>query len=179
MARLLLVAVVTAIVLFAPATASAAYEDLLAPESVCANQTSASLSVDVQEAAMLCMVNHARTRSGVPALSRHALLMDSSDRKAQDIVRCAQFSHTACGLRFDQRIRDAGYTATASGENIAWGTGSYGTVRRTMTNWLNSTGHRTNLLNPTYRDQGIALIKTTFQGYTGAHVWVNHFGRGA
>ncbi len=124
---------------------------------------------------MLCMVNYSRTRSGLPALSRSALLMDSADRKAQDMVRCGQFSHTACGLSFDQRIRDVGYRFSSAGENIAWGSGSYGTVRRIMTNWLNSTGHRNNILSRNYRAQGIGLVKGTFQGYSNAQVWVNHF----
>ncbi len=124
---------------------------------------------------MLCMVNYARTRSGLTPLTRHALLMDSADRKAQDIVHCKQFSHTACGLAFDQRIRDAGYPAASAAENIAWGSGTYGAVRQIFTSWLNSTGHRNNLLAAGHRDQGIALIKTPFQGYTNAQIWVNHF----
>jgi uncharacterized protein YkwD len=175
MSRLLGLIIAVAVLLLGALadSASAAYEDLLAPETACANQSSTSLSVDAQETSMLCMVNYARTKTGARALTKNALLMDAADRKAQDMVRCNQFSHTACGLPFDQRIRDAGYLYAAAGENIAWGSGSYGTVRQTMTNWLNSTGHRTNLLSTSFRDQGIGLAKTTFQGYPGAQIWVN------
>jgi uncharacterized protein YkwD len=45
-----------------------------------------------------------------------------------------------------------------------------------MTSWLDSTGHKANLLSTTYRDQGLAVLKTTFNGYPGAQIWVDEFG---
>lgn len=108
-------------------------------------------------------------------LAKHALLMDAADRKARDIVTCQQFSHTACGLPFTQRITDAGYAYRAAGENIAWGTGSYGTVRSIVTGWLNSGGHKANILSSSYRDHGIALVTGTLNGRTGARIWVDQF----
>jgi uncharacterized protein YkwD len=125
---------------------------------------------------MLCMVNFARTASGVAALAKSALLMDAADRKARDILTCRQFSHTACGLSFTQRMTDAGYRYRAAAENIAYGTGTRGTVRSIFTGWLNSSGHKANLLSATYRDQGIALASGTLNGATNAKVWVNQFG---
>jgi uncharacterized protein YkwD len=159
------------------ASASAATTaELLAPATACPNQTDASLPAVTQQTAMACLVNYARTRSGLPALATNAKLTNAAVRKAADIVTCNQFSHTACGLPFDQRIRDAGYVYRAAGENIAWGSGSYATVRSTMTNWLNSAGHKANILSSTYRDQGIAVQKATFNGYPGAQIWVHEFG---
>ncbi len=125
---------------------------------------------------MTCMVNVARRQSGVAALATDARLTDAADRKAQDIVRCQSFSHTACGRDFAFHIRAVGYPMTLAGENIAWGSGSYGTVRSRMSGWLASDGHRANLLNPRFADQGIAVLRTTFQGYSGAQIWVNQFG---
>ena len=159
------------------ASASAgAYDHLLAPATTCPNQTDTSLAVDLQEAAMLCMVNFAREKSGLPRLATDPRLMDSADRKAQDIMRCRQFSHTACGSAFDFHVSAAGYRACATGENIAWGSGSLGTVRNRMSGWLESSGHRANILSTRYRDQGIALIRGTFSGYSGVAMWVSQFG---
>ncbi len=158
-------------------TASAGYEHLLASESACPGQSDAAVAVAEQEKAMLCMVNFARRQSGVAPLSADALLMDAADRKAQDILRCQAFSHTACGREFTYHIKAVGYPFRTAGENIAWGSGSYGTVRRIMTGWLNSTGHRTSLLSASFADQGIGLVKGTFSGYAGAQIWVNQFAK--
>jgi uncharacterized protein YkwD len=167
-----------AVLLGAPAASApaATTAELLAPTSACPNQSDTTLPVDVQETAMLCMVNFARTASGVPTLATSAQLMDAADRKARDILTCQQFSHTACGLSFTQRITDAGYRYRAAAENIAYGTGSRGTVRSILTGWLNSSGHKTNLLSSNYRDQGIALASGTLNGATNAKIWVNQFG---
>ena len=155
--------------------AAATTAELLAPTSACSNQNDRKLSVDLQEQAMRCMVDFARTTSGLAPLPANAMLMDSADRKARDIVSCQQFSHTACGLSFTQRITDAGYAFRAAGENIAWGTGSYGTVRSVMSGWLSSSGHKANLLSATYREQGIALTIGTLKGRSGTRIWVNQF----
>jgi len=175
----LLVALASALTLLTallPGAASAATTaDLLTPATACPNQSDAKLPAATQQTAMLCMVNYARSRSGLPALATDTRLMSAAARKAADIVGCNQFSHTACGLAFDQRIKDAGYAYRAAGENIAWGSGSYATMRSIMTSWLNSTGHRANILSSAYRDQGIAVLKATFSGYANAQIWVNEF----
>ncbi len=165
---------VAAVVLGAPAaTASAAAPNLLAPPSACPNQTDPSLPADVQETAMICMVNHARADAGVAPLSRHPKLLDAAARKALDIVTCGEFSHTACGLPFSQRITESGYAFRAVGENIAYGTGGAGSVRSIMAGWLDSAAHRANLLSPVHRDQGIAVLG----GPGTSRIWVNHFAR--
>jgi hypothetical protein len=44
------------------------------------------------------------------------------------------------------------------GENIAWGTGRYGTPRETMNSWLHSTGHRENILTADYKELGLGYL---------------------
>jgi uncharacterized protein YkwD len=175
MARVLFALTCTAVALlavFAGSASAATTAELLAPASVCHSQSDATLTAGTQQTAMLCMVNYARRQSGRAALTTSALLRDAAVRKARDIVLCNEFSHIACGLPFDRRIRDVGYAYRTATENIAWGTGSSATARSIMTDWLSSSGHRANILSASFRDQGIAVIKGTFQGYTGAQVWV-------
>jgi uncharacterized protein YkwD len=162
-------------VLPAPATAATTAQ-LLAPASACPNQADLGLPVEVQEAAMQCLVDFARSKSGAPALGANPKLADAADRKARDILACQDFSHTACGLPFTQRMTDAGYAFRAAAENLAYGTGSYGTVRSIMTGWLNSAGHKANLLSRTHRRQGIALAIGNLNGRADVRVWVNQFG---
>jgi uncharacterized protein YkwD len=172
-------ALVAALCVTGTASAAGSYDRLLAPTTKCRPQTDRAASVDAQEAAMKCLVNYARQSAGVaPLLSSNAKLMTSSDRKAQDILRCRQFSHTACGRPFTYHMKAVGYAAGCygAGENIAWGSGSYGRVRSIMSGWLNSTGHRANILNPRFREHGVALRTGTMSGYSGAAVWVSQFG---
>jgi uncharacterized protein YkwD len=159
--------------------AQASYDHLLAPTTTCANQTDRSQPAATQMGAMRCMANYARITAGVPgALAASGLFTMTADAKAGDLLRCGEFSHTACGRPVTYWMTRGGYTTGCYGvgENIAWGSGSRGTVREIMRSWLNSTGHRNNLLDPRFKEQGVALRTGTFQGYAGAAVWVHHFG---
>ena len=70
-----------------------------------------------------------------------------------------------------------GATSYQIGENIAWGTGSFGTPRQTMNGWLHSTGHRENILTAAYAELGIGYLPAqNFHGYTGATLWSQEFG---
>ena len=125
---------------------------------------------------MTCMVNVARTRSGVRPLTTDTRLTDAADRKAQDIVRCQTFSHTACGRDFAFHIRAVGYPMTTAGENIAWGSGDLGDARSVFKAWMHSSGHRANILAGDYSQLGVSLRVGTLDGTRGARVWVQHFG---
>ncbi|MBA3421681.1 MAG: hypothetical protein H0U12_07285 [Thermoleophilaceae bacterium] len=152
--RLTLIASLAAVVLaVGPATASAgSYDYLVAPMTHCGGtqQTNTSLSTGAQESVMLCLHNYARRRAGRAGLRGNSLLYSSSNVKTADMMRCRSFSHNACGRDALYHVKRLGYTRCNSwraGENIAWGSGSYGSVRAIMTRWVNSTGHRTNILN--------------------------------
>jgi uncharacterized protein YkwD len=56
------------------------------------------------------------------------------------------------------------------GENLAWGTGEYGTPRGIVNAWLASPAHRANLLRPGFRRIGLGELQTRFQGAAGARV---------
>ncbi len=181
--RLALVASLAAAVLaVGPATASAGtYDYMVAPMTQCGGQkqTNTGLPTAEQEAVMFCMHNYARSRARRAGIRGHALLQTSSDRKTADMIRCNQFSHTACGRDTFFHVRAVRYTACRSwsvGENIAWGSGSYGSPRAIMTRWVNSTPHRTNILNSKFIHLGVGLRKGTFQGRSNAQVWTTHFG---
>jgi len=151
---------------------------LLAPVSACPGQRDESAPVANQERAMACMHRYARKRAGRSRLRRLEVLGGSSGRKSGDIVRCDDFSHTACGREFTYWMELLGYGGRcwSAGENIAYGTGSYGTVRSIMRAWLNSPGHRDNILGRGYSDFGVGLRIGRLDGNPGAHVWTAHFG---
>jgi uncharacterized protein YkwD len=74
------------------------------------------------------------------------------------MVRRDFFAHG----NFVARILNARYTGRRSawslGENIAWGTGTYATPREIVKSWMNSSGHRHNILNGRFRDIGIGIV---------------------
>lgn len=128
---------------------------------------------------MTCMVNYARQRKGLKRYRSHRRLTWSATRKAQDIVRCG-FSHSACGRQFDHWIRRSNYlrrSGWATGENIAWGSGSLGSTRSIFVAWMRSRGHRAAILSSTFSDVGVGVVRGRFHGSPRARIWVLHFGR--
>lgn len=129
---------------------------------------------------MVCMVNYARTHAGLRTLRTDDDLFRSADHKGSDIVRCDSFSHMACGRDFAYWIEQVGYMGGgcwSAAENIAWGTGRLGTVRSIFRSWLESRGHRANILGRGYVDLGVALRVGTLDGHRAAHVWIQHFAK--
>lgn len=127
---------------------------------------------------MICMVNYARQKSGLKRYRKQRQLTWSAQRKSRDILRCG-FSHEACGRDFDFWIRKSGYLGAGgwrTGENIAWGSGSLGSVRSIFIAWMKSKGHREAILSSGFVDVGVGMAKGTFEGATDARIWVLHFG---
>jgi uncharacterized protein YkwD len=153
-------------------------ERLIAPASACPGSGNAGAAARVQEDAMLCMTNFARRHSGLRELAGAATLNRAARFKSGDIIRCDSFSHEACGRDFTFWMERVGYIPTPcwrAGENIAWGTGSYSTVRSIFASWMHSEGHRENILG-SYGQIGIGLRVGGLDGYRGAHVWTQEFG---
>lgn len=69
------------------------------------------------------------------------------------------FSHTGSdgSSPWDRAVR-AGYTFTLIGENLYMGSGTYNDPQAVVQTWLNSPGHRANMLNPDYVHIGVGYI---------------------
>jgi len=173
---LFVVAFVTA--LFVGSAQARRLSTLVAPPSVCPNQTDIGDSPAVQERAMHCMTNYARAHDGLGEFGNAVSLDRSAIRKNGDILRCDSFSHFACGRQFTYWMQRSGYLAARcwrAGENIAWGVGNLGTVRSIFVAWLHSPEHRANLLGR-FSQIGIALTVGNLGSHRDAHVWTQDFG---
>jgi uncharacterized protein YkwD len=156
------------------------YAALLAPTGTC-GPAADQLNLDAAAAdlAMQCLTNYARAQQGLPPLQLSATLNAAGQAKLKSDLSCGEFSHTPCGQPFDAVFATYihGATSYQIGENIAWGTGSFGSPRQTMNGWLHSTGHRENILTAAYAELGIGYLPgQTFQGSTGATLWSQEFG---
>ncbi|HEX5761980.1 MAG TPA: CAP domain-containing protein [Solirubrobacterales bacterium] len=127
---------------------------------------------------MRCLVNAARRRAGRAPVVASGKLGRAAGLKSRDILRCDDFDHEACGRDFTYWIERVGYLADAcgAGENIALGSGSFATARAIFRAWINSPGHRRNILG-SFDDLGVGLEIGRLNGRAGVHVWTQHFGR--
>ena len=125
---------------------------------------------------LLCLVNYARQKKHLRPLTLSAALNSASTAKARDIARCGVFEHGPCGKSADAGARAVGY-AGAWGENLFFGTGSYGVPSVAVLRWLQSPGHRANLFRPQWRTIGIARrARAKIGRVRNAVIWVNQFG---
>jgi uncharacterized protein YkwD len=130
----------------------------------CANTdvlpTAANLAL--VRAAVLCLHNQTRAAQGLPPLKENAKLDKAALGHSDDMVAEGYFDHTTPGgTNFVDRILAAGYVKRDSGwvlgENLAWGTGDLSTPDGVMTSWMNSPGHKANILKRAYREVGIGI----------------------
>jgi uncharacterized YkwD family protein len=110
------------------------------------------------------LVNVERQKNGLPPLSHRADLKAVSERKAMDLINSNYFSHTSpnYGSPFDM-MKQFGISYRSAGENIAKGQRS---PEEVMNSWMDSSGHRANILNSSYDAIGVGY-------YNGA--WVQMF----
>ncbi len=140
------------------------------------NAVPTAANLPVVRSATLCLVNNERAGFGLAPLIDNAQLATAAQGHADDMVARGYFSHTSAdGRTFDQRIRNAGYGGGGMAENIAWGDGSLGTPSRIVGAWMNSAGHRANILNGALQDSGVGVAPRTPGGGTGG-TYVHDFG---
>jgi len=134
-----------------------------ADECTGANLTPSASNIESVVAATLCLVNDERVRFGESALSEDPRLASAAVGHSRDMDAHDYFSHTSpSGQTLLMRIQASGFIPNANvgytlGENIAWGTLWLGTPRSIVKAWMESPGHRANILNGSYRYTGIGV----------------------
>lgn len=113
-------------------------------------------SVSAYESEVIRLVNEARAQNGLPALKANWELSRVARYKSQDMVDNRYFSHTSptYGTPF-QMIKSFGISFRTAGENIAYG---QRTPQAVVNAWMNSSGHRANILNASYTQIGVGYV---------------------
>jgi uncharacterized protein YkwD len=131
---------------------------------ICANTdvTPTPETVEVVRAAILCLHNQVRAEKGLPLLKDNVKLRKAAVGHSSTMVSQGYFDHTSPdGDTFVDRIIGAGYTKKNDGwtlgENLAWGTGDLSTAQGVMSAWMNSAGHKANILKKAYREVGVGI----------------------
>lgn len=107
------------------------------------------------------LINKQRTAAGLPALQIDNEVQNVARVKAKDMVNSGYFSHTSptYGSPFEM-LKSYGITYKTAGENIAGNSTNSGAVNA----WMNSSGHKANILNSSYNYTGLAVVSSPKYG---------------
>jgi uncharacterized protein YkwD len=119
-------------------------------------------NVDAVRAAILCLHNQIRAQNNLPLLKENLKLRKAAIGHSNEMVSEGFFDHTnPDGDSFVDRIVGSGYAKRNDGwtlgENLAWGTGDLSTAAGIMNAWMNSAGHKANILKKSYKEVGIGI----------------------
>lgn len=115
------------------------------------------------------LTNLERTKRGLPALTTNWQLSRVARYKSQDMINKNYFDHNSptYGSPFTM-MQNFGLKFSAAGENIAYG---QRTPQEVVTAWMNSPGHRANILSTAYTQIGVGAAKKA----NGTLYWTQHF----
>ena len=120
---------------------------------------------------ILSLVNIERKKANLQPLTLNNQLGQAAQNHTNDMVSKSYFSHTSpSGGTMASRVNATGYRYSAIGENIAAGNS---TANATMIQWMNSPGHRANILNPKFRELGVGFAPSNDQY---RYYWTQVFG---
>lgn len=119
---------------------------------------------------MLSLINAARRERGLDSVTFSSALSRAAQVHVEDIVENNyKLTHIGSdGSSVRDRAEREGYATRYVGENVAAG---HNSVEETFEQWMNSSGHRANILNPNYTEIGVGYYlnapRTTYE-----HYWV-------
>ncbi|HRH26272.1 MAG TPA: CAP domain-containing protein [Candidatus Paceibacterota bacterium] len=119
--------------------------------------------------------NRVRTDEGVAALSQNATLARSAARKVEDMFQKQYFEHVSPeGSGADSFVKEVGYEYVSIGENLALG--QFKNEADLVRAWMESPGHRENILRAQFQEIGVAVGYGLYEGKQ-VLIAVQHFGR--
>lgn len=124
--------------------------------------------VNLTKEKIISETNLQRQKNGLPALTENQKLNDAALAKANDMFKNQYFEHVSpSGKDPGTLVKEYGYDYILTGENLILG--NFSDEKDVVQKWMDSLGHRENILNNRYTEMGGAVIKGTYQGQT---VWI-------
>ena len=122
------------------------------------------------------LTNAERRQARLQPLTNDPLLANTAQDHSDDMADNDFFSHTGVnGSKLGDRVKKSGYQYSTAGENIAAG---QTTAEQVVEAWMNSPGHRANILNSKFTEIGVGY--TFLENDTGSvnynHYWTQVFG---
>lgn len=125
------------------------------------NNTTNQNGLTTEEQEVFDLVNKQRTDNGLKALKVDSNLQKVAKEKANDMVKNNYFAHNSptYGSPFDM-MKKFGISYKSAGENLAGNS----TGKRAVDAWMNSEGHRANILNSSFNYTGVAVVESSKYG---------------
>jgi uncharacterized protein YkwD len=128
-----------------------------------------SNNVVLTKAKIIAWTNIQRhNNASLPPLTENSLLDLAAKAKAEDMFKKQYFEHVSpAGIDPGQLVKSFGYDYIVSGENLILG--NFKDEAEVVQKWMDSPGHRANVLHNRFVNIGVAIIKGEYQGHT---VWI-------
>ena len=127
------------------------------------------IDIDVFKDEVIDLVNKERKKEGISPLKYNSLLEQTAQQHSEDMALNDFFDHTNLkGESPFDRMRNNGIDYFSAGENIACGQSS---PQEVMESWMNSDGHRKNILNASYNQIGVGIAINEY----GVIYWTQNF----
>lgn len=128
----------------------------------------------LDKANIILETNEERANEGLPLLKENSLLRAAAEKKLDDMIAKNYFAHVSpTGAGPDVWVKVASYEYILIGENLALG--NFSDENDLVRAWMESPGHRANIMNHKFSDIGVAVRRGTIEGTT-AHIAVQVFG---
>ncbi len=124
-------------------------------------------AMSVEECEMFFAINDIRNKNGVSRLKPLRRCIDAAGSHSTDMAENTYLAHDSPTESWNQRMQRFQLSGSAVGENIAMGRD----ISETVNSWMNSSGHRTNILNATYKSTGVGFALSA----SGIPYWVQCF----
>jgi uncharacterized protein YkwD len=133
----------------------------------------AGVSISTIRSATVCLLNRRRASHGLRRLRRERDLRQAAQAYAEQMINGGFFGHvSAAGGGLVDRLKASGFITPdqswLAGENLAWGAGALGTPRAIVREWMQSPGHRANVLDPRFHHVGVGVAAGAPQPFDGA-----------
>lgn len=133
--------------------------------------TGGKVELTSAEKKMLDLHNRERADRGLSRLCVHPALQKAARAYSAEMIQKDYFKHGNVASRLNR----VNYDWRTYGENIAYGGGSYASPENRFRAWMNSPGHRANILNKSFREVGIGARTGNFKG-DNVTMWTADFG---
>jgi len=133
---------------------------LVAEES---KKDSTKFEISEEEQKIIDLTNEERAKEKLPPLKANRVLFEAARKHSANMAKKREMKHELDGKNPAQRVKAAGYDYSWTGENIAMG--EKWSLEGLMKGWMESKGHRENILKDKYEEIGIGAV-TNPQGET-------------
>ena len=123
-----------------------------------------SIELSKEEKLTLDLHNKTREENGLEQLCVDPRLTKAARAHSADMLKKRYFGHNSFdGKSSAERVKDSGYDWRVTGENIAWGSGSFSNPKNRFEAWMKSEGHKNNILDKNFEQVGVGVAKRTLK----------------